>query len=115
MVQAIIDISEKANNVLNVVKAKFHLAGKSQAIEKLALEFEKEEKEREEVYAKMMLTQKLSGKIPFTKSEEEWMDKFDWHPADEKAFRKEFISQVLKRNSKSRYVEAKSLDELFGK
>jgi len=40
MVQAIIDISERANRVLAIVKAKYSLNDKSQAIELMAKEYE---------------------------------------------------------------------------
>jgi hypothetical protein len=40
MVKAIIDISQKTNRVINVVKAKYDLRDKSQAINKMAEEFE---------------------------------------------------------------------------
>ena len=39
MVQAIIHISDKANRVLNIVKAKYGLQDKSQAIEVMADEY----------------------------------------------------------------------------
>ena len=39
MVQAMINISEQVNQVLNIVKAKHNLRDKSQAIEKVILEF----------------------------------------------------------------------------
>lgn len=42
MVQAMVKISERANRVLNVVKAKYDLRDKSAAIEKIAMEYEKE-------------------------------------------------------------------------
>jgi len=38
MVQAMINISKQANQMLNIVKARYNLKDKSQAIEKLALE-----------------------------------------------------------------------------
>jgi hypothetical protein len=41
MVQAIIKIDEHANRVINIVKAKFGLKDKSQAIEMMANEYEK--------------------------------------------------------------------------
>ena len=40
MVQAIINISEKANRVLNIVKAKYGLKDKSEAINIMAEEYE---------------------------------------------------------------------------
>ncbi len=39
MVQALIDISKKANQVLNIVKAKYGLKDKSQAIDIMADEY----------------------------------------------------------------------------
>ncbi len=42
MVQAIIDIDEHANRVLNIVKAKFGLRDKSQAIEIMAEQYEED-------------------------------------------------------------------------
>jgi len=42
MVQAIISISKEANQVLNIVKAKYNLKDKSQAIEKVIEEYEDE-------------------------------------------------------------------------
>lgn len=40
MVQAIIDIEEKTNRILNIVKAKFGLKDKSKAIDVMAREYE---------------------------------------------------------------------------
>ncbi len=42
MVKAIIDINDDANRVLAIVKAEFGLKDKSQAIEKLAEEYEEQ-------------------------------------------------------------------------
>lgn len=42
MVQAIINIDEKANRVLNIIKAKYGLKDKSQAIEVMTGEYEEE-------------------------------------------------------------------------
>ncbi|MEK6937750.1 MAG: DUF2683 family protein [Nanoarchaeota archaeon] len=42
MVQAIININEHANQVLNIVKAKFSLKDKSEAIEIMAQQYEEE-------------------------------------------------------------------------
>ncbi len=42
MVQAIININEHANRVLNILKAKYGLKDKSQAIEKMAEEYEQQ-------------------------------------------------------------------------
>ena len=39
IVQAMIDISNKANQILNIVKAKHNLRDKSKAIEKVILEY----------------------------------------------------------------------------
>ena len=39
MVQAMIDISNEANQILNIVKAKHNLRDKSKAIEKVILEY----------------------------------------------------------------------------
>ena len=39
MVQAMINISDKANQILNIVKAKHNLPDKSKAIEKVILEY----------------------------------------------------------------------------
>ena len=40
MVKAIVDISRRANRVINIIKAKYDLKDKSQAINKMAEEFE---------------------------------------------------------------------------
>ena len=42
MVQAMIQISEKANRVINMVKAKYGLKDKSQAIQVMAEQYEEE-------------------------------------------------------------------------
>ena len=47
MVQAIINISEKANRVLNIVKAKYGLKDKSEAINIMAEEYEQDMMEPE--------------------------------------------------------------------
>ena len=39
MVQAMIDISKEANQILNIVKARHNLTDKSKAIEKVVLEY----------------------------------------------------------------------------
>ncbi|MBI2146610.1 DUF2683 family protein [Candidatus Woesearchaeota archaeon] len=39
MVQAMINISDNTNQVLNIVKARFNLKDKSEAIEKVVLEY----------------------------------------------------------------------------
>ena len=42
MVQAIINIDEKTNRILNILKAKYGLKDKSQAIDVMAQQYEKE-------------------------------------------------------------------------
>jgi hypothetical protein len=42
MVQALVNISEHANRILNIVKAKYGLRDKSQAIDAIAVEYEQE-------------------------------------------------------------------------
>jgi len=42
MVQAIINITEKTNRILNILKAKYGLKDKSQAIELMAEQYEQE-------------------------------------------------------------------------
>ncbi len=42
MVQAIINISEKANRILNIIKAKYDLKDKSQAIDMMARRYEED-------------------------------------------------------------------------
>ena len=42
MVQAMVNISNDTNQVLNIVKARYNLKDKSQAIEKVVLEFGKD-------------------------------------------------------------------------
>ena len=61
MVQAIINISEKANRVLNIVKAKYGLKDKSEAINVMAEGYEEsimEPKLRPEYIEKMKRIQK---------------------------------------------------------
>ena len=61
MVQAMINISEDANHVINIVKVKHNLKDKSQAIEKMALEYGQELLEPElkpEFIEKMIQRQK---------------------------------------------------------
>ncbi len=60
MVKAIIDIDDRTNRVINVVKAKYGLRDKSQAIEVMAAEYEGEVLEpelRPEFIEKMKLRQ----------------------------------------------------------
>ncbi|MCX6816190.1 MAG: DUF2683 family protein [Candidatus Aenigmarchaeota archaeon] len=42
MVQAVVRLSEHANRILNIVKAKYDLRDKSEAIEKVTTEYEQE-------------------------------------------------------------------------
>ncbi|MDI6654265.1 MAG: DUF2683 family protein [Methanobacteriota archaeon] len=42
MVQALVNIDERANRILNVIKAKYGLRDKSDAINVMAIEYEKE-------------------------------------------------------------------------
>ena len=61
MVQAIVDISKDANRVLNVVKAKYDLRNKSEAINMVTIEFGKELLEpalRPEFIEKMKIIEK---------------------------------------------------------
>jgi hypothetical protein len=39
MVQAVIDISEQTNQILNIVKAKYNLKNKSEAIERVVFDY----------------------------------------------------------------------------
>lgn len=67
MVQAIINISERANRVLNIVKAKYGLKDKSQAINIMAEKYEQEIVEpelRPEYIEKLEKIQKQKG-VPF--------------------------------------------------
>ena len=67
MVQAIINISERANRVLNIVKAKYGLKDKSEAINIMAEEYEQEIIEpelRPEYIEKLEKIQKQKG-VPF--------------------------------------------------
>lgn len=42
MVQAIVDVSNRTNRVINIIKAKYELKDKSEAINKMAEEYELE-------------------------------------------------------------------------
>ncbi len=67
MVQAIINISERANRVLNIVKAKYGLKDKSEAINIMAEKYEQEIIEpelRPEYIKKLEKIQKQKG-VPF--------------------------------------------------
>ena len=63
MVQAIINIEEHTNRILNIVKAKFGLKDKSEAIDMMAEQYEKEvlEPELRPEY-KTKLTKIMKGK-----------------------------------------------------
>jgi hypothetical protein len=72
MVKAIIDISKKANRVLNILKAKYGLNDKSAAIDKMAEEYEEDLLEpglRPEYVDKLKKIEKEKG-IPFKNVEE---------------------------------------------
>ena len=67
MVQAIINISKRTNRVLNIVKAKYDLKDKSEAINVLAEEYEEsilEPELRPEYIQKLEKLQKQRG-VPF--------------------------------------------------
>ena len=67
MVQAMIEISKNTNQVLNIVKARYNLRDKSQAIEKVVLEYGEEMLEpelRPEYIVKLKKLEKEKG-IPF--------------------------------------------------
>ncbi|MBI3027791.1 DUF2683 family protein [Candidatus Woesearchaeota archaeon] len=67
MVQAIINISEKANRVINIVKAKYGLKDKSEAINIMAEEYQESVMEpelRPEYIKKLEKIQKQKG-VPF--------------------------------------------------
>ena len=64
MVQAMIRISANANQILNIVKAKYNLKDKSEAIEKVVMVFGTEIMEpalRPEFVEKMICIQKQNG------------------------------------------------------
>lgn len=72
MVQAIINISEKTNRVLNIVKAKYGLKDKSEAIDVMAKQYENNVMEpelRPEYVEKLNKIQKEKG-IPFKNMQE---------------------------------------------
>ena len=73
MVQAIINISEKANRVINIVKAKHGLKDKSEAINIMAEEYEQSimEPELRPEFIKKMKTIEKSGKFLKFKNVEE--------------------------------------------
>ena len=67
MVQAIIDINERTNRILNILKAKYGLKDKSQAIERMAEEYEENllEPELKPTYVEKIRNIESKGK--FTK------------------------------------------------
>ncbi len=72
MVQAMIDIENQTNRVLNIVKAKFGLKDKSEAIDMIAQQYEQEILEpelRPEYVEKIQRIKKQKG-IPFKNIEE---------------------------------------------
>jgi hypothetical protein len=64
MVQAIINIDQKTNRILNILKAKYGLKDKSQAINRMAEEYEQEilEPELRPEYVKKIKKIQKSGK-----------------------------------------------------
>ena len=65
MVQAIINISENTNRVLNIVKARYNLKDKSEAINKMAEDYEEVfEPEIRPEYAKELLRIDAEQSIP---------------------------------------------------
>lgn len=72
MVQAIIDIDEHTNRVLNIVKAKYGLRDKSKAIDIMAQQYEQEvlEPELRPEYVKKLQKIKLQKGISFKNVEE---------------------------------------------
>jgi len=67
MVQAIININEHANRVLNILKAKYGLKDKSQAIEKMAEEYEQKILEPELKPTYIEKIKKIEQRGKFTK------------------------------------------------
>ena len=67
MVKAIIDINERTNRILNILKAKYGLKDKSQAIERMAEEYEENllEPELKPTYVEKIRNIESKGK--FTK------------------------------------------------
>ena len=65
MVQAMIQISKDANQVLNIVKAKYNLKDKSQAIERVVLEFGRDflEPELQPEFIKKMKIRQNEGSV----------------------------------------------------
>ena len=65
MVKAMIDISEEANQILNIVKAKHNLKDKSGAIEKVVLEYGTEilESELKPAFIEKMMKRQLEPTV----------------------------------------------------
>ena len=73
MVQAMIKISENANQILNIVKARFNLKDKSEAIERVVMDYGQEMMEpelRPEFIHKMLEIEKR-GKFKHYRNTEE--------------------------------------------
>lgn len=68
MVKAIINISNDVNQILNIVKAKYNLKDKSQAIERVVLEFGEElmEPNIKPNYVKKIKTISKGKKVSFS-------------------------------------------------
>ena len=67
MVQAFININEKTNRILNILKAKYGLKDKSQAIERMAEEYEEQLLEPELKPEYVEKIRKIETKGKFTK------------------------------------------------
>lgn len=67
MVQAFIDINERANRLLNILKAKYGLKDKSQAIERMAEEYEEKILEPELKPEYIEKIRKIEAQGKFTK------------------------------------------------
>ncbi len=65
MVQAVVRLSEHANRILNIVKAKYDLRDKSEAIEKITAEYEHEllEPELRPEFVESVIKAKESGRF----------------------------------------------------
>ena len=72
MVQAMIRISENANQILNIVKAKFNLRDKSEAIERVVLDYGMEimEPELRPEYVEKLTKIKQEKGLKFKSAEE---------------------------------------------
>lgn len=67
MVQAFIDIDERTNRILNILKAKYGLKDKSQAIERMAEEYEENLLEPELKPGYVEKIRKIEAQGKFTK------------------------------------------------